>query len=58
MAKRHPGDYLDKRLGVGRQCTGWCDQTPCVCPKPVKRLTKKRFRQRSKVEIRKELENL
>lgn len=58
MSKRHPGDYLNKRLGVGRQCWGACDQTPCVCSKSDRRITKKRFRQRSKAEIRKWLEEL
>ena len=47
----HPGDYLTKRMGRGRQCWKHCDKTPCGCPKSYARIVRKRERLRAKREI-------
>jgi hypothetical protein len=46
----HPGDYLARRMGNGRQCWRYCDRTPCRCGRLVRRFSKKSERQRVRAE--------
>jgi hypothetical protein len=45
------GDYLARRMGIGRQCWSFCDQTPCRCTKRDRALIKRRWRKRARREL-------
>jgi hypothetical protein len=50
-AMKHPGSYLEKRMGRGRQCWSACDRTPCRCKQDVRRSMRRGERIRVTAEI-------
>lgn len=51
-------NYLDKRRGLGGECWDLCDCSPCQCSKEMKRLIRKKWRQKDKKIIREQLKDL
>lgn len=51
MSPRDPGQYLELRMGVGRQCWDGCDRTPCRYPRAVRRMRRRAERHRVRLQL-------